>query len=1025
MATNRKFNARHGLSTGTGTTLKDIVSESGLVFDVGQLSTLKTTDKDDTVSAINELYDFLQALNTYDETFEPMGVSNRAHSVISFNNTTKVLSLAVASGQTEFIVWTKGDRRVYTTTQTVSIGATPATGLYYIYFDANGVLSSKTSEYIWSEDTPVACVYWNSSTSTAEFVSDERHGTVLDWATHEYLHKTQGAKVASGFELINYTTAGTGSSDSDTSVGMSNGVFFDEDLKVSITHNATPVDCTFTQVLQSIARIPVLYQSGAGGSWVKNTASDFPVKYNTSERIQYNVFSGGTWNTSQVDSGKYAITWVFASSDIYSPVIGILGQSQYSSVTEAEAAIFSDLALSNFPVTEFRPLWKLIYETSSSYTNTTKSRLVKAADLRQISSGITGKTVSDHGLLSGLSDDDHTQYVHTSVNRTITASHTITGNLELSGGLKDRLSGLGTAGQYLVSTGNKVEWKFPSTTNIIYVSKDGNDANTGSSLQNAKATIKSALTLATPGTTIKVSAGVYNENNPLFVPKQVSIVGDSLREVTVTPLNSGNLFYVTNGNYVSNMSFVGSPNTGAIFSFDPSNPPYISQSPYIQNCTNFIPNSKGLYIDGDHCIGPLKSMVVDSYTQFNQGGVGVDIRNEAYAQLVSMFTICCDTAVRCQNGGGCDLTNSNSSFGNYGLVASGVSPLKYRGTISEVVPVESSVIKVNTAATTFSVLTATYNKANGELLITTTANHGLLAGADVKVENLLFSCDSGSGPSTQTFPSGNYGNIFTIKQVPSASQMLMHVGSSDFDHNYVSGGTVKVDVVRPFDGQVLHFNTLYYQVLEVKVISGGSGYTSDPTVSFSSPSAAWGIKAQAVSEVVNGQLRSIELISAGRGYTSTPPTITISPPTGGGAVPAVVQVVMVAEYYLVSNSEEVSPNVYRVELKSPVPFSIPVSENVYFYKQSRLLASSHSFEYIGSGTNINAALPRKGGVPIQENETVSDSGGIVIYTSTDHSGNFRIGDGVIIDQTLGRISGDFYSRSLFSTMTPFILALGA
>jgi len=62
-------------------------------------------------------------------------------------------------------------------------------------------------------------------------------------------------------------------------------------------------------------------------------------------------------------------------------------------------------------------------------------------------------------------------------------------------------------------------------------------------------------------------------------------------------------------------------------------------------------------------------------------------------------------------------------------------------------------------------------------------------------------------------------------------------------------------------------------------------------------------------------------------------------------------------------------------------------------------------------------------VPIQANETVSSNGGLVIYTSTDQTGNFRIGDGVQINQQTGTISGTFYSKSLFSTMTPFILAL--
>ena len=73
---------------------------------------------------------------------------------------------------------------------------------------------------------------------------------------------------------------------------------------------------------------------------------------------------------------------------------------------------------------------------------------------------------------------------------------------------------------------------------------------------------------------------------------------------------------------------------------------------------------------------------------------------------------------------------------------------------------------------------------------------------------------------------------------------------------------------------------------------------------------------------------------------------------------------------------------------------------------------------------ISSALPQNGGVPIQANETVSRNGGLVVYTSTDQTGNFRIGDGVQINQQTGTISGRFYSKSLFSTMTPFILALG-
>ena len=69
------------------------------------------------------------------------------------------------------------------------------------------------------------------------------------------------------------------------------------------------------------------------------------------------------------------------------------------------------------------------------------------------------------------------------------------------------------------------------------------------------------------------------------------------------------------------------------------------------------------------------------------------------------------------------------------------------------------------------------------------------------------------------------------------------------------------------------------------------------------------------------------------------------------------------------------------------------------------------------------ATPKRGGVTIQANEVVSQNGGRVIYTSTDQAGNFRIGDDLQINQNTGTISGRAFSRSLFSEVTPFILAL--
>jgi hypothetical protein len=560
-------------------------------------------------------------------------------------------------------------------------------------------------------------------------------------------------------------------------------------------------------------------------------------------------------------------------------------------------------------------------------------------------------------------------------------------------------------------------------SNILYVTEDGNDSNTGKKLGEAKATIAAAVGIATEGTVIKVSAGTYIENNPISLPKQISIVGDNLREVTIIPQNANaDLFYVNNGNYISNVSFSGSLNAGkAVFAFNPTKPTYINQSPYVQNCTNFIPNSIGLKVDGSKAIGPTKSMVLDSYTQYNQNGIGASITNEGYAQLVSMFTICNDTAVYCGSGGGCDLTNSNSSFGNYALVADGVSSKKYTGIVTVAASENSDTFVLDLNTPTLNVTNAVYDNVTGLTTITVSQNHNFNVGMGVSISNLIFSCSSGGGVAA--FPSGNNGYVFEVANILSSTSFEVYVGISSIQHTYVSGGTVKINAVRPFDGQVIYFGELYYTIGGVNVSSGGTGYNGNVPVTFSSPDTSWGIPASGIAEVQNGSVVKVEMVSSGRGYGTTPPTVTFGSPSVGINT-AIGVANLVPTYYTIQSSTPIVSGICTITLNDNVPFSVGIGTTTFFFKQSRILASGHSLEYIGSGTNIASALPVTGGVAIQENEIDMRNGGLVVYTSTDQSGNFRIGDGVSINQQTGTISGAFYSKSLFSSMTPFILALG-
>ena len=575
--------------------------------------------------------------------------------------------------------------------------------------------------------------------------------------------------------------------------------------------------------------------------------------------------------------------------------------------------------------------------------------------------------------------------------------------------LRDRFAATGIATEVVrVGAGATV-------TSVLYVTKDGSDNNTGKKLGDAKLTLKAAVGIATNGDVIRVSAGTYVENNPIILPEQVSIVGDSLREVTVTPQNAASdLFHVAPGVYLSELSFVGTMNSGsAIVAFNPDIVYYYTQSPYIRNCTNFVTNSTGMKIDGSKNIGPFKSMVTDSFTQYNSNGIGVSLSNEGYGQIVSMFNINNDVAIAANTGGQCDITNSNSSFGNFGLIADGVGPRKYTGivTTSQIADRDTFVLDLSTP--TVNIQNFVYDIRSGLSTVTTVSDHGFQVGMGVTLAGIGLTCQYG----TKNYPDGKVGYIFEVQSVSNATTFTVNVGPSTVPSTYTSGGTAKLDVVRPFDGQNVFFDTLYEEVEKVKLTNGGSGYTSPPTITIAAPGTAWGVQATAVASIKNGSVDEITLVSSGRGYTSTP-SITVS----GSATASLV---MVPKYYSILKSTlPSSAGITTVTVDDNVPYAVGAGMTVPFFKQSRILASSHSFEYIGTGVNPLESLPQRGAVAIQDNEVDDRNGGLTIFTSTDQTGQFRIGDGVIIDQQTGTISGNFYSKSLFSTMTPFILALG-
>ena len=125
-------------------------------------------------------------------------------------------------------------------------------------------------------------------------------------------------------------------------------------------------------------------------------------------------------------------------------------------------------------------------------------------------------------------------------------------------------------------------------------------------------------------------------------------------------------------------------------------------------------------------------------------------------------------------------------------------------------------------------------------------------------------------------------------------------------------------------------------------------------------------------------------------------------------------------YFTINSATTPTAGVSTITLDQNLPSNIGVGSTVPFARQSLILASSHSFEYIGTGVTIAQARPNQGGVPVEANQTISEQGGKVVHTSTDEKGNFKIGDGFTINQQTGTITGDAFQ----ATLTPLIIALG-
>lgn len=96
-----------------------------------------------------------------------------------------------------------------------------------------------------------------------------------------------------------------------------------------------------------------------------------------------------------------------------------------------------------------------------------------------------------------------------------------------------------------------------------------------------------------------------------------------------------------------------------------------------------------------------------------------------------------------------------------------------------------------------------------------------------------------------------------------------------------------------------------------------------------------------------------------------------------------------SDFYPIKAVTEPSTGVYDIELYDNV--SVTNDQTVYFYLRSTITTGGHVFEFAGAGTDYRAH-PDNGGSPVEANQVKNEGAGKVYISSSDHNGNFKVGD---------------------------------
>ncbi|HAX95606.1 MAG TPA: hypothetical protein DCY35_03670 [Prolixibacteraceae bacterium] len=318
---------------------------------------------------------------------------------ISFNESTRVFKIWPKVKTFNYYHY-KDKLAYYVTTILHEVEIDDVAGLHLIYFDADEATKKQKLfsvhnpdpdeiKEIYLDKVPVVWIYWvpgiGEDPGIVLYYGDSRHGSEWPSQVHWWNHRTLNSLRGEGLTITDVEVDRDGSLDSHAQFGITAGTAWHSDIPLEYD-------------AQSPANLPIWYMSSGAPVVVHNPG--FAIY--TSGNICYNKTGSGP---TAAQDDYYVMYHIFATNCSLSPIISAMGLGEYQTIGDALKSMNYEIdAIRNsFVQSNMMLIETLIFQTSSDFTNSVRSKLVMAGETEDekvaLASAATGAKTGDPGYL--------------------------------------------------------------------------------------------------------------------------------------------------------------------------------------------------------------------------------------------------------------------------------------------------------------------------------------------------------------------------------------------------------------------------------------------------------------------------------------------------------------------------------------------------------------------------------------------------------------------------------------------------